>query len=169
MTDMSKVPVHVFDLSQLLHAKEILAEMKRLQIESYCYAFIYNTEVLKYGLQYDLKKSSHGERVYRQAFHIPGWPTKPSEKTSGNDMLDIVKLRPDIHKNDVCVKIWDMTAYPRCSSLKPNFEVDKLERELIKAHITQHGSRPIGNIKDESHMDNAVVISDSHFENLFEV
>lgn len=40
-----------------------------------------------------------------------------------------------------------------CSTLLNAYEVRALERQLIKEHIEAHGQKPVGNVKDEEHMD----------------
>jgi hypothetical protein len=166
MIDTNKIPQYSIDLKDLKSAVEICQLMRKASIESYCYAFEYRRETMKYGLQYDIIKSQYGERAYRQAWNIPGWDSVPLS-SSGQDMLGIVENFPSIHKDAVTLHIWDMTNYPRASSLKPNFEVDKLERQLIKDHISRYGEAPVGNKNLEEHMDYATYIPDSVM-NLFE-
>lgn len=168
LIDLTKVPYYKLSLSQLLRASEIMKHFKNLGITSNVYGFEYINTIMKYGVQYDCVAQEPGERTYRQSFHIPGWPSKPSPRSAGNDMLDIIPHFPGIHKNNVTLHIWDMTNYPRASSVNTKFEVNALERQLIKRHIEEHGYKPIGNIKDESHMDNKVIVTDQHFGSLFD-
>lgn len=168
MIDLTKVPCHRIHLSQCLHAYEIVRFCKKQGIKSLVYSFAHNSNIMKYGVQYDSINQQEGERVYRQAFHIPGWPKVASPNSAGNDMLDIIKFFPGIHKNNVEVNIWDMTQYPRASIFQPKFEINSLERQLIKDYVDLHGFKPLGNIKDESHMDSKTVLSDKHFETLFD-
>ena len=167
MIDTTKIPQYRVELKDLKSAAEICQLMRTANVESFCYAFEYRRETMKFGLQYTVTSNTYGERAYRQAWNIPGWSNTPLS-TSGQDMLGIVENFPSIHKDAVTLHIWDMTNYPRASSLKPNFEVDKLERQLIKEHIARHGEPPIGNKNLEEHMDHATIIPDTVFDNLFE-
>jgi hypothetical protein len=168
MIDIGKLPVIMFDLSQYLIPSLIKHDMKKAGITSYVYAFYHKGVLMKYGVQYDSNDDTFGERVYRQAFHIPGWPKQPSKRSAGNDMLDIIVHFPGINKNNVTIQIWDMTNYPRANSNNQKYEVNQVERQLIKAYIALHGIKPIGNIKDEDHMDNKVQVEDVMFNSLFE-
>lgn len=169
MIDIAKLPTFMFDLSNYLTASVLKHDMKAADIQSYVYAFYHKGVVMKYGVQYECDADTYGERAYRQAFHIPGWPRQPSPNSAGNDMLDIIKHYPNINKNNITIQIWDMTNYPRANSNNPKYEVNQVERQLIKAYTDQHGSRPLGNIKDESHMDKKAHVHDMIFNNLFEV
>ena len=170
MIDISQLPSITFDLGKCLHACEIKGMMKTLGIKYYCYAFIYKSTVMKYGqsADNDWARGSFGERIYRQAFQIPGWPTKPSVKSAGNDMLDVIKNFPHINKNDVCVKVWDMTNYPFAVSGDPKHEVTQLEDQFLDAHIKQHGSLPSGNLRDESHIRRKTRVTDQIFNSIFD-
>jgi len=167
MIDTSKLPTFVFDLSTYLVPSFIKRDMKKAGVKSYVYAFYYLGAVMKYGVQYDSDTDTYGERVYRQAFHIPGWPKMPSKKSAGNDMLDVIEYFPGINKNDVTIQIWDMTEYPRANIDKPKYEVNLVERQFIKEYIDQMGRKPYGNIKDEAHMDIKARVTDNQFYSLF--
>jgi hypothetical protein len=169
MIDTTKLPTFKFDLSAYLTASTIKRDMRNINVKNYVYAFFHKETLMKYGVQYDCDNDTFGERIYRQAFHIPGWPSVPSKKSAGNDILDIICYFPNINKNDITIQVWDMTNYPRANSNNPKFEVNQVERQFIKEYIKLHGSRPIGNIKDERHMDNKAFVPDVMFNNLFEV
>ena len=170
MIDISQLPSITFDLGKCLHACEIKGMMKTLGIKYYCYAFIYKSTVMKYGqsADNDWARGSFGERIYRQSFQIPGWPTKPSTKSAGNDMLDIIKNFPHINKNDVCIKVWDMTNYSFAVSGDPKHEVTQLEDQLLDSYIKQHGSLPLGNLRDESHIRRKTRVTDQIFNSIFD-
>lgn len=167
MIDKTQVPTFVIDCSTLLNAYEIRKEMRDANIRTYCYAFIYKSEIMKYGEQHKWDPITYGERIYRQAWHIPGWPNTP-KSSSGSDMLDIIRDFPSINKNDVCIMIWDMTNYPRAYSKDPAYEVRMLERQLIREYIEEHGKKPLGNIKDEEHMDRKTNVKDTLWAELFD-
>jgi hypothetical protein len=170
MIDINQLPTITIDLDQCLHASQIKNIMKRLGIKYYCYAFIYKSTIMKYGQSADADwmRGSYGERVYRQSFHIPGWPTKPSPKSAGNDMAEIIKNFPGIGKNDVCVKVWDMTNYKFAVEDDPRFEVTQLEDYLLDTHKKQFGSLPIGNLRDESHIRRKTRVTDLIFNSMFD-
>ena len=167
MIDTSKLPTFILKLENYLTASVIKRDMKKADVKCYVYAFYHKGVVMKYGVQYESDSKTYGERIYRQAFHIPGWPTKPSKTTAGNDMLDIIPHFPGINKNDVTIQVWDMTHFPRANSNDPKFEVNKVERQFIKEYTELYNKKPIGNIKDESHMDNKGYVADKTFDNIF--
>jgi hypothetical protein len=167
--DITKLPSTQFKLKELNKACEILKEMRDLDFQGYVYAFVCKQTVMKYGVQYKAG-DGHGNRIYRQAFHLPGWEIPCSPNMSGDDMRDIIDEHfPDIHKDDVVIYVWDMTNFPRTVSTDPKLDINKLERQFIREHIEIYGSKPVGNIKDESHVDDQSVVSDKVFTSLFEV
>jgi hypothetical protein len=171
MIDINKLPTVTIDLGRCLNACEIKSIMKKTGIKYYCYAFIYNSTIMKYGMSADndWMRGSFGERIYRQAFQIPGWPSKPSPKSAGNDMLDVIKYFPNIHKSNVCVKVWDMTGFPFAVESCPKDEVLECEKVLLDLHEKQFGSLPIGNIRDERQMPKKTRVTDQIFNSMFDV
>ena len=170
MIDISQLPNVSFDLGKFLNACEIKGMMKKLGIKYYCYAFLYKSTTMKYGQSADNDwiRGSFGERIYRQSFHIPGWPKKPSVNSAGNDMLDIIKNFPNINKNDVCIKVWDMTNYPFAVQRNPKHEVTQLEDQLLDSHEKQFGYLPMGNLRDESHIRRKTRVTDQIFNSMFD-
>ena len=166
MIDRTKVSIYRIDLKNMLHAKDIRATMKAAGIKRYVYEFIHNSETMKYGIQYEWDNTTWGERIYRQAWWIPGWPKVP-KSSSGKDMFDIIQFFPNIHKADVSIRIWDMTKYPNAFLNDKALEIKMLERELIKEYIDKHNRPPVGNIKTEDHMDNKSDIKADLFDALF--
>lgn len=171
MIDISKLPTVTFDLGHCLHAAQIKSSMKKMGIKYYCYAFIYKNTVMKIGMSADndWMRGSYGERIYRQAFHIPGWPSKPSPNSAGNDMATIIKHFPLIGKNDVCIKVWDMTNYSFAVANCPKTEVLECECVLLDLYEKEHNSLPIGNIRDERLMPKKARVSDTMFNSMFDV
>jgi hypothetical protein len=169
MIDINKLPTVIFDLSKCLHAYELKGLMKKMGIKYYCYAFIYKSTIMKYGqsADSDWMRGSYGERIYRQSFHIPGWPTKPSAKSAGNDMIDIIKNFPNIDKNDVCVKVWDMTNYPVAVQSDPRHEITQLEDQLLDDHEKQYHQLPVGNLRGESHIRRKTRVTDQMWNSMF--
>jgi hypothetical protein len=171
MIDVSKLPTVSFDLSQSLHASQIKNHMRRAGIKFYCYAFTYKGTVMKYGMSADndWTKGSFGERIYRQAFHIPGWPSKPSPNSAGNDMADVIKHFPLINKNDVCIKVWNMTHYPFAVADCPKIEVLDCECTLLDLYEKQHNQLPVGNIRDERKLPKKSRVTDQVFNSIFDI
>lgn len=169
--DITKLPNVIIDLNQCLHASQIKQLMKKIGIKYYTYAFLYNNVVMKYGMSADNDwiRGSYGERVYRQAFQIPGWPTKPSPKSAGSDMLDVIKHFPNINKSNVCIKIWDMTNYPFAVQDDPKEEVLECERILLDMHEKSFGYLPIGNVRDERKIAKKARVTDQLFNSMFDV
>jgi hypothetical protein len=152
MIDISKLPKFTICLDQLLHACEIKSIMKNCGVKYYCYIFMCNDETMKIGMSADNDwlRGSYGERIYRQAFHIPGWPSRPAKSTPGfKDMQKMLPHFPSINKNDVKIIVFDMTGYPFESSYNPSLEVNDLERQLMDGYENQYGFLPVGNIIDE--------------------
>ena len=166
MIDTSKINVYRINLYKLLEAKEIRQSLKTNGIKRYVYEFTHKGETMKYGIQYEWDPTTWGERIYRQAWHIPGWPAVP-KSSSGSDMLGIIQCFPSINKNDVSIKIWDMTSYPSSYISDSAFEIKALERQLIKEYEDIYNRRPVGNIKDEKHMDRKTGVKAELFEALF--
>jgi hypothetical protein len=170
MIDIAKLPTITFDLGQCLHAAQIKSLMKKMGIKFYCYAFTHKSTIMKYGMSADndWMRGSFGERIYRQSFHIPGWPSKPSANSAGNDMVDVIKHFPSISKNDVCVKVWDMTNYPFAVANYPKTEMSDCERTLLEIHEQLHNTLPVGNIRDERLIPKKSRVSDVLFDYMFD-
>ena len=167
MIDTANLKTIDIELVTLIKASEIRSIMKKAGIKFYCYAFVYKSTIMKFGESHTWKSTTYGERIYRQAWHIPGWPTVPLS-LSGDDMLDIIKNFPGIHKADCWIRVWDMTDYPLTTVTDPAYDVKALERQLIKEYCEQNnGERPVGNIKSEDHMD-APIVKDQVFDTFFE-
>lgn len=164
--NISNIPTITIDLSQHNNAYTIMNEMKQANIKYYCYAFIYKNTFMKIGMSTDTK-SNFGDRIYRQAFHIPGWPTRPSPNTAGYEMLDIISNFPNIKKDDVCIKIWDMTNFPFAVASDPSYEVLELEKELLNWHEQNYNRLPVGNIRDERLNPAKSRVTDQLFESIF--
>lgn len=101
---------------------------------------------VKYGMTAD---QNQGDRMYRQIWRFPGWPTEPSELAAGNDLDDTVQrllaLYPDLTRRDLYVHIYDMSELRPLNSLRPEHEPYTLEGQLILEHYERTGQVPIGN------------------------
>lgn len=149
--DILALPRHIIRLQTLNHADEILQYCKRNQIRWYAYEFRFKQSVIKYGYS---MSGLDGERVYRQAWYIPGWATIPTSH-SGADMQNIIKKNPqhfkNIHKDDVELVIYDLTGYCFYSNWDNGIkqEVKNVEALLMENHIEQFGKLPPGNERQE--------------------
>jgi len=169
--DLNKVPTFTIDCSKLKNACEIKGIMKNIGVKYYCYFLIYKSETMKIGMSADNDwlKGSYGERIYRQAFHIPGWPTRPSNTTPGfKDVQKLMEFWPTVHKNDVLIKVFDMTGYPFQCEYNPSLEVSDLEKDLLDLYESQNGGLPLGNIRDERKLPKKGRVTDQIFKALFE-
>ena len=170
MIDITKLPTMILDCSQMLHAAEVKHIMKKIGVRDYCYAFIYKSTVMKFGQSgdNDWQRGSYGERIYRQARFIPGWPTTPAPGSAGSDMGLLVKKFPGINKNQVCIKVWDMTGHSFSVQTDHRHELTVVENQLIAEHIKDFGYQPVGNIKDESYITKKSRVTDQVFDSLFD-
>jgi hypothetical protein len=132
---------------------DIMRFCRMRDIQIYVYCFTWKGHVLKYGIQHKFGGggNDYGERVYTQAGHMPGW-SKPNLKRaqSTKDAVDkiINKIQNTFNvifdKNDVELTIMDYTLAP-FELDKHQGELQRIEDELIEAHVTVHGYKPIGN------------------------
>lgn len=166
MIDSANLKTIDIELGGLIKARQINKIMSDADIKEYVYAFVYKTTIMKFGESHTWNPKTYGERLYRQAWHIPGWPTV-AQSRSGDDMLDIIKHFPGINKADVWIRVWDMTYYPKTIANDPAYDVKALERQFLKEYEDQHGAIPVGNIKNEAHMDKPSV-SDKTFSAFFD-
>ena len=168
--NINSLPTFNIDLSQMSQACEIKHIMKNLGITDYCYAFIYNSTVMKFGQSGDNDwiRGSYGERIYRQARFIPGWPTVAAAGSAGCDMADLAKKFPNINKSNVCIRVWNMSNVAFSVATDHRHELTVVENELIAEHIKNFGYQPVGNVKDESYIVKKTRVTDQMFDNLFE-
>lgn len=141
-------PVTTILISSLTNAidmKHRLAGFTRIAYEIYTLE-----ETLKYGESAD---EPNGERIYRQIWHFPGWPTQPADWTAGSDIISVVNARPHITKNDLAVRVWDLRDIPYQNIYQPHKETLDVEGELIKRHIEQFKRAPIGNKVEQRRLD----------------
>ena len=174
MIDYNLIPTYSINLSHLDEAIEIIHIMKASHITKYSYAFEVNTatlhDVAKFGhsANNEWQRGVFGDRLYRQAWHIPGWHKQCSPLMWGNEMRDLMANFTNVTKNDVTVTIWDMTNYPIQSTLYPNFELEQLESELIAKYQNIHRCLPLGNVRSEKSKKNKTVVADTTLNNIFE-
>ena len=169
--DINILPRIQLDLSKMKNACEIKGIMKKLAIKDYCYAFMHNNIVMKFGQSgdNDWMRGSYGERIYRQARFIPGWPTLAAAGSAGCDMAALAEKFPNIDKNDVSIQVWDMTNVAFSVATDHRHELTIVENELIAMHIKAFGHQPLGNIKDQSYITKKTRVTDQVFNSLFDV
>lgn len=171
MIDQSIIPSYTIRLAAFNEAAEVSHFMKSLQIKKYVYEIVSVYGLLKVGKGGDnewLRNGTFGDRIYRQAAHIPGWANGVAgKKTSGNDFLPTINRFPSLHKNDVSIRVYDMSNYPVLTILNFDKELEEFEDILISEYETRYMHRPIGNPKKTKHAANSSVVSDQVFQHLF--
>lgn len=165
-------PVYEIDLSQLDVAVDISKILKEFSTVKYVYKFEYEGEVIKYGISVD-ENSIPGERIYRQAGHLLGWKKQLAIGSAGDDMRDIdanycIKTGKNLNRSGMKITVHDLTTVASPSVSDDNLHVKQLERKLIKEYVDQHDVLPIGNIKDESYIDNKTCVTKTTWNRLFE-
>lgn len=143
-------PVLQLQLKYFDEPVNIIHWMQELNVQFYVYWFqTTDNIVLKYGESGDCQTGEFGERLYRQAGHIPGWSqsTPWLVGSSGEDMGQILKdfeevYKRQLFKNDIVINVLPMNKTVT-SSIKEICE--HFERVLINEHIATHGLPPIGN------------------------
>ena len=129
-------------------------------IERYTYAFVFNGEVIKYGVSADNARM-YGERLYRQAGHLPGWKKPSLTGPSGGDMDYINRYGKSLNRHGMVIIVTDMTNCTRA-------ECEDLERYLIDTFINNTGAAPIGNKDPRTLFELRRHHNTKHFKNLFE-
>ena len=125
----------------------------RHNIKYYCYEFfdIQQGITLKYGQsEYVTYNGRCGERVYRQAGHLIGAPSRLGGH-SGADMRVVSddykeKYNQILHWDNVSIHIWDLTEHRTCV----NETVDYETYMILRYFLLNNGQTPIGN-KDNCH------------------
>jgi hypothetical protein len=148
-------PVLQLQLKYFSEPVDILKWMQELNIQFYVYWFqTTDNIVLKYGESGDCQTGEFGDRLYRQAGHIPGWGQSTTwlVGSSGEDMKQILKDFEEIYnrklvKDDIVINVLPMnrTVTSRTKEICEHFE-----RVLINEHIATHGLPPIGNKDHET-------------------
>ena len=136
---MERKPTILIGLQHLKKPIQISYEMAYHKISSYGYAFVTKEGIIKYGESSD-NSSTWGERIYRQAAHLPGWP-ETARSSSGADMRLIAldfekKYGRELHKDTVWIEIYQ--AQHKDHGLA-------IEQELLDECVKKTGSVPMGN------------------------
>lgn len=168
---VSPYPIYEIELEKLNKAVDISAIVKEFGTAQYVYTFEYNGEVIKHGISVD-KNSIPGERIYRQSGHLKGWDKQLALGSAGDDMREIdakylLKTGKNLNRNGMKITIHDLTNVESPSITDKNLHVKRLERQLIKEYQEANGKLPIGNVKDESYIDNKTHVTQSTWDRLF--
>jgi hypothetical protein len=168
----TQYPTWEIDLSQLTDFLDLTGIIKKLKIVKYNYSFVYQEEVIKYGISAD-KSLTWGERIYRQAGHLNGWNRKLAPGSSGSDMQDIsdeyFTIRgTHLNRTGMSIVVVDMSDVVSPMISDPSYPLKKLERDQIKEHIERTGRTPIGNKKTEEYLDRKEFVKRDLWETLFE-
>lgn len=177
--DHSQLPQYTVDCHSLdaaIDLKQILSGFTRGTYELF---ILYQGKriTIKYGMTADNKQ---GERMYRQIWRFPGWPTTPGATAAGDDLDDTVARLlielPGLSKNNVYVHVWDMTDLPPQNRLRPEHEPYMLEGQLIEEYADREGHAPIGNKREQQRLEKGrrariikSVPADSLLDQLFEL
>jgi hypothetical protein len=136
-------------LNNAIDIKHIFKGYKRIAYEIFTLE-----EVLKYGESAD---EHDAERVYRQVAQFPGWPTTASQEAAGCDILSVIKQRPWLTKDDIGIRVWDLSDKEYQNIYDPHKETRDVEQELIRRHIEQYNRAPIGNKVEQRRLDRGQV------------
>jgi hypothetical protein len=165
-------PVYEIVLDNLNCAVDISAVVKHFGTKQYVYTFTYYDEIIKHGISVD-KKSIPGERIYRQAGHLQGWAKQLAPGSAGDDMRDIDHKYHNItgsnlNRKGMKITVYDLTNVESPSMADKNLHVKRLERQLIKEYTEKHNKLPLGNIKDESHIDRKTCVNKATWFSMFD-
>ena len=164
-------PDYKINVTNLHKPSVLLSELKRLKLQRYCYAFWVknnNTDIL---MNIGMSTGRHvGDRLYRKVGNLPGWDKYKLNGNWGSDMKMVVELVEEkfnkdlkIHKDNVCLHIWDTS-----NLTSPNFNSPTIEAEkkLFRDSKKKFGCIPAGNIQDPNDR-NKSKVDKHHFSTLF--
>lgn len=151
-------PDYVIHLKNLSEPSAILRFCKKNNIKDIAYQFIFNNPIEHKDICIKIGRSAGGEigeRIYRQAGHLEGWPSALSGP-SGSDLLEVVvqyeKANPRdlglLSKDNFTIKIWDVTGVLNENINDDAYPTRLCENELMNEYEAIHGCLPIGNPKD---------------------
>jgi hypothetical protein len=165
-------PDYKINVTNLHKPSVLLSELKRLKLQRYCYAFWVknnNTDIL---MNIGMSTGRHvGDRLYRKVGNLPGWDKYKLNGNWGSDMKMVVELVEEkfnkdlkIHKDNVCLHIWDTS-----NLTSPNFNSPTVEAEkkLFRDSKKKFGCIPAGNIQDPNDR-NKSKIDKHHFSMFFD-
>lgn len=153
--NLKTIPQYHIACKDLTHAIEIKHILQNFTKGAYELYTIKNGRklVFKYG---QTALEAMGERVYRQAWRVSGWPSYPAEGAAGADFDWVVNQFDDLDKNDLYITVYDISHVPATNPYRPEHETLILEGQLIKDYIDVNGSAPIGNRVENSRIQRGI-------------
>ena len=163
-------PRFIIDLSKLDDFAEILHIMQSRNVTDYVYTFIFDNVVAKYGYSARPRRQL-GERIYRQAGHLPGWSRK-LWGSSGSDMRVICEEWEQVYgklpnRNNSLITVVDLSNVDG-RRLDSESRCKDLERWFINNHVTQFGCAPLGNKDADTKVVERRIKNQYQFDQLFE-
>ena len=172
-------PDYTIHLKNLTSPSEVMQFCKQQNIRNYAYAFIYNSPIEQRDFYLKIGRSapggSIGERIYRQAGHVPGWAF-PLTGPSGSDIAHVIDLFEKTFPvntklltiNNVSICIWDVTNVVNTHLTDDAYPTRVCENQLLDEYEEIHGCLPLGNLKDTRNEMMAPYVGREHYESLFE-
>lgn len=172
-------PDYVINLKNINAPCEILNFCNYHRIKDYAYDFILLTTTghwitMKIGRS--VSGNQFGERIYRQAGHLPGFGANTLTGPSGSDMLlvvDAVKqaypfAEFDLIKDNILIRLWDVTNEHNPTMDDDAYCTRMIENTLVDEYEAIHGCLPVGNFKDTRNEKSSPFVSSDTFHSLFE-
>ena len=148
-------PDHLIRLANEQNAANLMTFCKQRNLAKIAYGFLHMSPIsntLRF-MKFGRSGKSIGERVYRQAGHIPGFRTRLLG-SPGSDTKEVIlryeEKYPEetVCKNDVSLAIWDVTNMYNPNAVDPVYNTRRCENALLDEHVKLFGELPVGNIKD---------------------
>jgi hypothetical protein len=124
---------------------------------------------LQYSSAYTADHSARFSNAANQAYAIDTngeTVTLATALTSSGGTF--VKTGTGLNRRGMKIVVRDLTNVESASVADKNLHVKQLERQLIKEYTDIHNALPIGNVKDESYIDNKTCVTKSTWHRLFE-
>jgi hypothetical protein len=175
MTDIVNLnkPTDRIWLSDLAEPCELLQYCRAQNIKYYAYSFGHKADdpntFWKFGQS---GGKMLGERIYRQAAHLPGWSSFDPRSGHGDGILGLIReyatLYPSkaasLHKDDMFISIWNVTHLKNYNA-DANNNAKVAEYELYYQYLDLFDVKPFGNLRAPSI---APQPSTAHLDTLFE-
>jgi hypothetical protein len=157
---MEPINIISFSLQPLNVAREICDIFEKNQIKAYTYHFSTNTaETIKWGLSNDNEWKTRsdggtktwGNRVYKQALGLKGWPNR--NYNGDSSAIEFSNLMEDYYssltKNDIVLTVYDMgsTEFMKLPTTEQRLILELKESEFLKMYKERHGQLPYGNVE----------------------
>ena len=168
------VTKHEIKVGKLSDPCEIADLFRQHGIEKYVYRISYKGITIKFGMSCPSASTArHGDRLYRQIGHNSSWG---DQRLTGSSGADWRVIEEDFEKeygfkidhNCMSITVWDLTNYP-FETIDPSKEVNAIENSMIEKYTDIAGSKPIGNINDESTIKKKSSIPKDLMDDLFEL